>query len=177
MRVYILLLAVIVFISCSQKEVEKVQSSIFIEQQLRDFISSNPEWTKDETTEKETTEKFKRKLINLSNDSSFLNGMPLQLKEVKDTAINEIRTKIAVFKAYGDTSRSDSSLLNYMQVQIDGIVSQSQVGSLQVGNNYILAGTLHKQGKRSDVKYINVGNFKGYDLGKYTFLITGIKPL
>ncbi len=64
-----------------------------------------------------------------------------------------------------------------MQLHIDGIVSQNQANDLQVGNRYTLVGTLHKQGKRADVKYINVGTFKGYDLGKYTFVISAFNPL
>ncbi|MES2652878.1 MAG: hypothetical protein V4663_14145 [Bacteroidota bacterium] len=177
MRPLILLFAVAIFASCSTKEAEKVQSKIFIEQKLSEFIASNPDWTKDEATEKETTEKFKHKLINLSNEADFLKDMPLQLKEVKDTSINEIRTKVATFKAYGDTSRVENSLLNYMQLQITGIVSSSQIKELKVDQKYFLTGTLHKQGKRGDVKFIHVADFKGYDLGKYTFLITAFKPL
>lgn len=177
MKNLVLLIAVAFFVSCSPKEAEKVKTQIFIEQQLSDFIASNPDWTKDETTEKETTEKFKHKLINLSNEADFLKDMPLQLKEVKDTAINEIRTKIATFKAYGDTSRAKSSLLNYVQLHITGIISAAQSTELVVDKKYTISGTLHKQGKRGDVKFIHVADFKGYDLGRYTFLITGFKPL
>jgi len=173
----VILFAVFILGACSQKKAETVQSKIFIEQQLKDFIASHPDWTKDEATEKETTEKFKHKLINLSNEADFLKDMPLQLKEVKDTSINEIRTKIAKFTAYGDTSRTESSLLNYVQLEIKGIVNQNQVNELQVDKKYLISGTLHKQGKRADVKYIHVSEFKGYDLGKYIFLITGFKPL
>lgn len=177
MKNLLFLFVVVALASCSPKEAEKVQPKIFIEQQLSEFIESNPDWTKDEATEKETTEKFKHKLINLSNEPDFLKDMPLQLKEVKDTSINEIRTKIATFKAYGDTSRADNSLLNYMQLQVTGIVSSNQVNELKVDQKYMLTGTLHKQGKRADVKFIHVSDFKGYDLGKYTFVITSFKPL
>ena len=177
MKQLIFLIIVTILASCSNKEAEKVQTSIFIERELNEFIAIHPDWTKDEATEKETTEKFKHKLINLSNEPDFLKDMPLQLKEVKDTAINEIRTKIATFKTYGDTSRNKNSLLNYMQLQITGIVSEAQIKELAVDKKYTLTGTLHTQGKRKDVKFINVSEFKGYDLGKYTFLITGFKPL
>lgn len=165
------LLAVGLFTSCASKEVEKVQSKIFLEQHLQEFIVNNPDWAKDDATEKETTEKFKHKMINLSNEPDFLKDMPLKLISVKDTSINEIRTKIATFKAYGDTSRSESSLLNYMQLQIDGIVTQKQASELNVDQNYKIKGSLHKQGKRADVKFIHVAEFKGYDLGKYTFVV------
>jgi len=177
MRPLIMLFAVAIFASCSSKKVQEVQTSIFLEQKLSEFIADNPDWIKDEVTEKETTEKFKHKLINFSNEPDFLKDMPLQLKDVKDTSINEIRTKIATFKAYGDTSRNKNSLLNYIQLQITGIVSEGQVSQLTVNKNYTLTGTLHTQGKRGDVKFIHVADFKGYDLGKYTFLITGFKPL
>ncbi len=168
---------VAVLASCSSKKVEEEKETIFIEKNVSEFIEGNPDWAKDEIIEKETTEKFKHKLINLSNDSSFLKGMPLQLKEVKDTAINQIRTKIAKFVAYSDTSRNEGSLLNYMQLQINGIVNEGQVKNLTVDKKYTLTGTLHTQGKRKDVKFIHVTDFKGYDLGKYTFVITAIQPL
>jgi len=177
MRKLLGLFTIAILASCGQKEAKEVQSTIFVEQQLKDFIVNHPDWTKDEATEKETTEKFKHKLINLSNEADFLKDMPLQLKEVKDTSINEIRTKVAMFKAYGDTSRKEPSLLNYIQLQITGIVSENQVNDLKVDQKYTLSGTLHTQGKRADVKYIHVSDFNGYDLGKYTFVITGFKPL
>lgn len=177
MKKLAILFTIAILVSCSPKEAEKAQSKIFLEQQLSEFIASHPDWTKDETTEKETTEKFKHKLINLSNEADFLTGMPLQLKEVKDSSINEIRTKIATFVTYSDTSRNEGSLLNFMQLYITGIVSSSQSNDLKVNQKYLISGTLHKQGKRADVKFIHVADFKGYHLGKYTFLITGFKPL
>jgi hypothetical protein len=177
MKKIALLFAIALLISCAPKEAEKVSSQIFIEQNLKEFIANNPDWTKDEAIEKETTEKFKHKLINLSNEADFLKDMPLQLKEIKDTSINEIRTKIGTFKAYGDTTRQETSLLNYLQLHITGIISPEQSTELTVGKKYTLSGTLHKQGKRGDVKFIHVADFRGYDLGKYTFLITAFKPL
>ncbi|HTM98075.1 MAG TPA: hypothetical protein VL088_05005 [Pedobacter sp.] len=177
MKKLIFLFAIALLIACAPKEAETVKTQIFLEQKLSEFIAGNPDWTKDEATEKETTEKFKHKLINLSNEADFLKDMPLQLKEIKDTSINEIRTKIATFKAYGDTSRNKTSLLNYVQLQITGIISDAQSNELKVAKKYTISGSLHKQGKRGDVKFIHVADFKGYDLGKYTFLITGFKPL
>ena len=177
MKKLLILIIVAILAACSNKKAEEEKSAIFIEQELNEFIASHPDWTKDEATEKETTEKFKHKLINLSNEPNFLKDMPLQLKEVKDTSINQIRTKIAIFKAYGDTSRHKNLLLNYMQLQITGIVSAAQIKDLVVDKKYTLTGTLHTQGKRKDVKFIHVSEFKGYDLGKYTFLITEFKPL
>lgn len=177
MKKIALLLLVVTLAACSNEKPKDQNTLVFAEEQLKDFIKYNPDWTKDEATEKETTEKFKHRLINLSNEADFLKNMPLQLKEIKDTLINEQAIKLAVFKAYGDSSRTANSLLNLMQLQIDGIVSDAQLKSLPLNKNYTLTGTLYKQGKRADVKFIHVADFKGYDLGKYTFLITGFKPL
>ncbi|MEJ5996150.1 hypothetical protein WG904_17105 [Pedobacter sp. Du54] len=177
MRKLLFLCALAVLASCSTKKTESEKSTIFIEQNVSEFIENNPDWAKNETIEGETTEKFKHKLINLSNDTSFLKGMPLQLKEIKDTSINEIRTKIARFEAYNDTSRNAGSLLNYIQIRILGIVNDNQVNDLAIDKKYTLTGTLHTQGKRKDVKFIHVADFKGYHLGQYTFVITGFKAL
>ncbi|MES2419472.1 MAG: hypothetical protein V4541_14900 [Bacteroidota bacterium] len=173
----LLFLFLFALVACTNEKPKTVGPAIFMEQKLSEFISEHSDWTKDEATEKETTEKFKHKLINLSNEADFLTNMPLQLKSVKDTLISEQSIKIALFKAYGDTTRNKASLLNFMQVQISGIVSADQVKDLIIDKKYTLSGTLYKQGKRADVKFIHVGDFKGYDLGKYTFLITGFKPL
>ncbi|RZK43004.1 MAG: hypothetical protein EOO90_04940 [Pedobacter sp.] len=177
MRKLFVFVGLALLMSCSNKKQQEVESAIFLEKELSQFIAANPDWTKDEATEKETTEKFKHKLINLSNEVDFLKDMPLQLKELKDTSINEIRTKIATFKAYGDTSRSEKSLLNYVQLQITGIVNDAQVNQLQVDKKYTIEGTLHKQGKRGDVMFIHVADFRGYNLGRYTFVVNNFKPL
>lgn len=177
MKKLVLVFFVALAVACSSEQAKNPQSDVFIEKQLSEFIASNPDWTKDEATEKETTEKFKHKLINLSNEADFLNNMPLQLKEIKDTVIKEQELKMATFKAYGDTSRHENPLLNFIQLEISGIVSDEQAKKLTPNKNYQLKGTLYKQGKRADVKFIHVADFKGYDLGKYTFLITGFTAL
>lgn len=168
---------VAVFAACANEKPKEVVSDIYLEEQLKAFIGLYPDWTKDEAQEKEITEKFKHKLINLSNEPDFLKNMPLKLEAIKDTLINEQETKIAIFKAYGDTSRRENAFLNFMQLQISGIISDEQAAKLPLQKNYTLTGTLYKQGKRADVKFIHVADFRGYDLGKYTFLITGFKPL
>jgi hypothetical protein len=175
MRKLVLLICVIAFVSCSNEKPKDTNSAIFVEDQLRDFINFNSDWTKDETTKEQITDKFKHKVINWSNEPDFLKNMPLQLKEIKDTLISEQATKVAIFKTYGDKSRSENSLLNYMQLQITGIVSDTQLKNLTVDKKYTISGTLHKQGKRADVQFIHVADFKGYDLGKYIFLITEFK--
>lgn len=173
----LMLICIVALAACSNKKPVAEQSNIFVEKQLNEFIAANPDWTKDEATEAETTEKFKHKLINLSNEPDFLAEMPFQLNGIKDTVIKEQSLKMASFKAYGDTSRNENSMLNLIQLEILGIVSDAQLENLSVGKHYTLTGSLYTQGKRADVKFIHVGDFRGYDLGKYTFLITGFKPL
>lgn len=164
-------------LACTSEKQKDVVSGIFLENQLNDFIDQNPDWTKNEQLEKETTEKFKHKLINLSNDSSFLAGMPFELKEVKDTAINEIPTKIAKFQTFSDNTRPKSSLLNVMQLQVIAIVNSKQATELQPNKRYLISGNLHTQGKRKDVNVVRVSDFIGYQLGKYTFQLTDFKAL
>lgn len=162
--------------ACSQPKEDSSTSTIFIEQKLSDFIAANPDWTKDETIESATTDKFKRQSIKWSNEPDFLKGMPLQLKRIVDTTESGQAVKVAHFRAFNDKTRSESSLLNYIQLHIKGIVSDEQVAQLKLENKYILTGTLQRQGKRADVKFIKVSDFKGYDIGSYTFMINGFKP-
>lgn len=174
----LLFLAVISFLAaCGTRETAPVETPVFIEKQLTAFVAENPDWTKDEATEKETTEKFQHKVINWSNEAGFLNEMPLELAAVKDTLFSDQPYKIAVFKAYSDSSRNKSSVLNYTQLEINGLVSEAQLNELALGKKYTLSGSLYKQGKRADIKFIHVADFKGYDLGKYIFQITGYKVL
>lgn len=171
------LFCLLILVSCTNEQPKGAASTIFLEAQLSEFIANHPDWAKDEATEAETTEKFKHKAINWSNEPTFLNGMPLQLSRIADTTINEQPIKMAHFKAFSDKARPAESLLNYMQLHIMGIISDAQEKQLSIGQNYQLQGTLQKQGKRADVKFIEVADFKGYDLGKYTFLITGFTAL
>lgn len=177
MRKIIALFVGLVLASCTNEKPKEAKSAIFLETQLNEFIADHPDWGKDEATEAETTEKFKHKAINWSNEPTFLNGMPLQLNRIADTVENGQAVKIAHFKTYNDKKRPAESLLNYMQLYIMGIVSDAQAKQLSIGKNYQLQGNLQRQGKRADVKFIKVADFKGYDLGKYTFLITGFTPL
>lgn len=173
--VYVLFVS-IVFVACRGEE-KKVESTIFIEKELTQFIAQNPDWGKDEAMQEATTDQFQRKLIKLSNEPGFLNGMPLKFSSVTDTTESGQSVKIANFIAYNDNNRPMGSLLNYAQLHIKGIVSDEQLKKLKVGENYTLQGNLQRQGKRADVKFIKVSDFRGYDLGKYTFLITGFQPI
>lgn len=177
MKKLVLFLVALVLISCTNEKPKDAKSSIFIEDKLKEFIKLYPNWTSDEATETETTDKFKRQAIKWSNEPDFLKDMPLQLKRIADTTESGQTVKIAHFKAFGDQARPEGSLLNYIQLHIKGVVSDEQAKQLQIENKYILTGSLQRQGKRADVKFIHVTDFKGYDLGSYTFLITGFKPL
>ena len=57
------------------------------------------------------------------------------------------------------------------------ILNEAQIKDLAVDKKYTLTGTLHTQGKRKDVNFVHVADFKGYNLGHYTFVITGFKPI
>jgi hypothetical protein len=156
---------------------QKIASTIFVEQKVNEFIKANPDWAKDETIQKATTDKFKHAVINWSNEPNFLQDMPFQLKGLRDTLLNETNFKIATFVGYNDNTRVSGSILNYIQLQIDGIVPPDLEKDLTLSKNYTITGNLYKQGKRGDVKYISVADFKGYDLGKYLFSVTAVKPI
>lgn len=175
-----LILLVAMFAACSnatKEENKTIETNIFVEQKLDEFIKTYPDWGKDETTQEATTDKFKHTVINWSNEPQFLENMPLQLKNMRDTTLSGANLKVATFVGYNDNNRKMGSLLNYIQLQINGIVPDDLAKDLQVNKNYTLTGQLYKQGKRVDVKYIEVAEFKGYDLGKYTFSITTAKPI
>ncbi len=173
------LLSVTVLAACSNKKATQKTSSstIFIEQKVSEFVADNPDWAKDQATQDATTDKFKHWAINLSNDPAFLKDMPLQLKKLTDTVVSGQTFKLATFRAYNDQARPKESLLNYIQLQINGIMPDDIVKTVALDKNYVLSGNLYKQGKRADVKFVNVADFKGYDVGKYTFSITAVKPL
>jgi len=176
MKNLILLLFTIILVSCSNEKPVETKSTVFIEQKLNDFIAGNADWVVEEK-EAEITDKFKRQAIKWSNEPDFLAAMPLQLKRIVDTTESGQPVKIAHFTAFNDKTRSAESLLNYMQLHIKGIVSDEQAAELKLENKYTLTGTLQRQGKRADVKFIKVSDFKGYDIGSYTFLITRFNPL
>ncbi len=172
------LIAIVSFFGCTSTpdEDEKTASTIFVEKKLNEFVKANPDWSKDETIQAATTDKFKHAVINWSNEPSFLKDMPFQLKGLRDTILNETNFKIATFVGYNDNTRATGSILNYIQLQIDGIVPPDLEKSLILDNKYTITGNMYKQGKRGDVKYISVVDFKGYDLGKYLFSVTAVKP-
>ncbi|WP_199136561.1 hypothetical protein [Pedobacter sp. ASV12] len=179
MKKLAVMLSVALLVACSNKKATENTSSstIFIEQKVNEFIAENPDWTKDQATQDATTDKFKHWAINLSNEPDFLKDMPLKLKSLTDTLVSGQTFKLATFVGYNDNARPKGSLLNYIQLQINGIMPDDIVKTVTLDKNYTLTGNLYKQGKRADVKFVKVADFKGYDIGKYTFSITAVKPM
>lgn len=173
----ILAVSTLLFACTSEPKEEKAGSNIFIEQKVQEFIKSNPDWDKDETTKNETTDKFQRQVIKWSNETTFLNQMPLQLQDLRDTTVSGADLKIGTFTAYNDTTRPMNSILNYIQVKIDALMPADLAKTLEPKKRYHIHASLYKQGKRADVKYISVAEFKGYDLGKYLFSLAEAKPI
>lgn len=168
-------MAVVLF-ACSEKP-KGADSKIFLEKEINSFIESNPQWTKNVNSETEITTKFKHKLINLSNEPNFLADFPLQLTKISDTIVSEQPVKIVTFKSFKDASRPKETLLNDLELEINGIFSTDQVKSLELNKKYTLKGMLYKQGKRADVKFSHAGETPVYTLGKYTFWNLEAKPL
>ncbi len=170
-KVFFLLISV-VLLSCTNEKPKGAESTIYTEKQVSDFIKAYPTWT---TADSETTEKFKHRMINLSNEDDFLKGMPFKLTAIQDSTFSGQSIKIAVFNTYKDDTRNDKSLLNDLNLQIAGIVSDAQIRKLKIDQEYEISGTMYKQGKRASVNLIESNQAKTYLLGKYAFLITGFK--
>lgn len=164
---YALLMATL-FCACSENP-KGFDSKIFTEKEVSDFIRLNPDWNKNAETEAETTEKFKHKMINLSNEVNFLTDFPLQLTAVIDTIVSDQAIKVGVFKSFKDPNRAKESLLNDLELEIRGIMSVDQASKLTVDKKYTLKGMIYKQGKRGDVNFTHTGDNQVYQLGKYTF--------
>ena len=169
---------VFTFISCTNKPKEQTEKSdIFIEQKVSDFVNAHPSWTSGENTDEEVTDKFQHEVKRWSNEENFLDKMPLQLTELRDTTLNGQVFKIGTFTGYNDNMRAKGSILNYIQLRIDGFLPPEIEKTIQKDSKYTITGMLYKQGSRKDVKVIHVADFKGYDLGKYLFSITSVHPI
>ena len=174
-RLFFLLL-IVVLASCSNEKPKDPNTAVFIEENLKNFIAGNADWTV-EPTQAEITEKFKHQVINWSNAQDFLKNMPLRLKAINDTLISGQSYKIAVFESFDKSERPKESLLNDINLQLSGIIADHQAKTLKIGKNYTISGTLYKQGKRADIKFIHAENSNTYDLGKYIFTINSFKEL
>ena len=180
MKKLFLLFVAATFVACSSEEKkvdQPINSTVFVEQKLSEFIVENPGWTKDLAVEAETTDKFKRQVIKWSNETDFLKDMPLQVKSISDTTISDQSVKMVVFKTFTDAARAKESLLNDLQLEITGIFSADQVKDLEIDKKYTLKGMLYKQGKRGDVSFNPKAESHFYSLGKYTFWNVEAKPL
>jgi hypothetical protein len=177
-RVFVFAVGLVFLASCSQKPKEdQTKSNIFIEQKLLDFIKLHPTWTSGEENNAETTDKFQHEVKRWSNEEAFLDNMPFQLNSVKDTTLNGQTFKMGTFIGYNDNLRPKGSILNYVQLRIDGFLPPEVEKTLKVSGKYTIKGMLFKQGSRNDVKVIHVAEFKGYDLGKYLFSISQAKAI
>jgi hypothetical protein len=172
MKKIVFLFISVAFISCGNGKPNGAESTIFTEKQVSDFIAVYPNWA---SADADVTEKFKHRMINLSNEADFLKGMPFKLKEIKDSVFSGQTTKIAIFKTYIDTTRNDKSLLNDLELQISGLVSDTQISELKIDQKYYISGTMYKQGKRASVFLADAEKTKKYILGNYAFMITGFK--
>lgn len=173
-----LILIAVVLAACGQEaKKETVVSNVFMEQKVNEFVAQHPDWTSGETVNEEITNKFQHEIKRLSNEPEFLNHMPLQMKQVRDTVLSNTVFKIGTFIGYDDNTRPSGSILNKIQMKVDGILSPDMQKEVQIDGKYILEGALYKQGSRKDVKIIHVADFNGYDLGKYLFSITKVTPL
>jgi hypothetical protein len=172
MKKIVLLLILVTILSCGNEEPKGADSKIFTEKQVSDFIGHYPTWT---SANAEITEKFKHRMVNVSNENDFLKAMPFKLTAIQDSIFSGQSVKIAIFKTYKDASRNDKSLLNDLDLQISGIVSDSQISKLKIDQKYYISGTMYKQGKRASIDLVEQNDTKTYLLGNYAFLITGFK--
>lgn len=177
MKNILLIILVANALACTpNKKQETIKTNVFIEQKVQEFVNAH-DWDKDEATKATVTDKFKHQVIRWSNEPDFLKNMPLQVKSIKDTTVSGADIKVAVFIGYSDTKRPINSLLNRIQLQIKALIAPEMQPQPKVGSNYTITANLYKQGKRADIKYISVAEFKGYDLGKYLFSLTGAKEI
>ncbi|TCC89443.1 hypothetical protein EZ428_17275 [Pedobacter frigiditerrae] len=168
MKKLIYFVMAVVLIACSEKR-KGADSKIFIEKEVSNFSETNPQWTKNVNNEADVTDKYKRKMINLSNEPNFLTDFPLQLTAISDTTVSDQPVKIATFKSFKDAARPKESLLNDLELEIKGIITAEQAANLTIDKKYTLKGMIYKQGKRADVKFFHGGETPVYTLGKYTF--------
>lgn len=174
--VWLVALGFVLACSSSDKK-EPLKTNVFVEQKVADFVASHPKWTEGEKTDDEITDKFQHEVKRWSNETNFLDSMPLQLSSLRDTSLNNEVFKIGTFTAFNDNMRPKGSLLNYLQLRVDGFIGKEMESQLKLNGKYYIKGALYKQGSRKDVKVIHVSDFKGYDLGKYLFTIQEVKEI
>ena len=161
----------------SESKKEMPVSDIFIEKKVSEFVAQHPEWTDGERINDGITDKFQHEVKRWSNEQDFLKDMPLQLKSVRDTTVSGQKFKLGTFVGFNDNTRPVGSILNFIQINIDGILPPEVAGQVKIDDKYTLEAMLYKQGSRKDVKIISVADFRGYDLGRYTFSIIKATPI
>ena len=178
MNRFFLFCAAALAVSCSNNEPkEAAPSNVFIEQKVAEFVAQHPEWTSGDNTNEEITDKFQHEVKRWSNEENFLKEMPLQLKSIRDTTVSGQNFKLGTFTGFNDNTRPSGAILNYIQINIDGILPPEISQQVKTDGKYTIQGVLYKQGSRKDIKLISVADFKGYDLGRYTFSITKATPI
>ena len=177
MKKFSLFVIAVIAVACTQEPKKVAVSNVFIAQKVGDFVAQHPEWTNAESANEEITDKFQHEIKRLSNEPEFLKDMPLQLSSLRDTLLNETPFKVGTFTAYNDNTRPSGSILNYIQITVDGILPPDIEKQVKADGKYHIEGMLYKQGSRKDVKLISVADFKGYDLGRYLFSVTKATPM
>lgn len=165
----------ILLLSCNDKP-KGSESKIFTEKAVSDFIRIHPEWDEGGKVNEETTEKFKHMMVNLSNEADFLKDLPFELKELKDTTISNQSYKLGLFTSFKDEKRDPNALLNDLDYRVNGLMHADQV-SVEVGNRYLISGTVFKQAKRATITHVMMGDRKMYILGNFTFFVNSAKAI
>jgi hypothetical protein len=174
---------VTIFLGCSKPKpkIEKItyQSRIFLENRLIEYLNKSAGLQSEDSLKfANALDSFQRHVKGLSNNIDFLTEFPLQATNIRDTLMGEQLFKMATFEAYTDISRPKGSLLNSMQLRINGIfqfIDEAQ--GLKLGGKYYLKSMIYKQGKRADVNYYKKSGGNIYVLGVYPMQVKELRPV
>ena len=178
-----MVLMVSLFVACAgEKKAETkitYQSKIFTEQFLIDYVNENQDLNSDDSlTFANAFEKFQKDIKGLSNNADFLVDFPLQATNIRDTVMGTQSFKMATFETYIDPLRDKNSLLNKMQLRVNGIFQfPYQASGLAFGGKYYLKAMIYKQGKRKDVNFYKKDGGSVYNLGVYPMAVKELKPI
>ena len=178
-----MVLMVSLFVACAgEKKAETkitYQSKIFTEQFLIDYVNENQDLNSDDSlTFDNAFEKFQKDIKGLSNNPDFLVDFPLQATNIRDTVMGTQSFKMATFETYIDPLRDKNSLLNKMQLRVNGIFQfPYQASGLALGGKYYLKAMIYKQGKRKDVNFYKKDGGSVYNLGVYPMAVKELKPI
>lgn len=180
-----LLLAMLfpLLVACAgkQKAEEKItyQSKIFTEQYLINYINENPDLNSNDSLEYDVAlDQFQKEIKGLSNHADFLVDFPLQATNIRDTTMGTQRFTIATFETFKDNLRDELSLLNSIELRINGIFQfAEQAKGLALGGHYYLKAMIYKQGKRKDVNFYKKDTGSIYILGVYPMAVKELKQI